>query len=121
MNVISLLSWGLYAQEMLVILKSRGIVPPKGSGFLAIYFLMRFTWGFVAVWFYTMARARYGPGPKTAASVGAIYWVGSTMLSVVSYGMIGLFPITMLVKWAVITLVAIMLSTFLGAWLYREV
>ena len=28
MNVISLLSWGLYAQEMLVILKSRGIEPP---------------------------------------------------------------------------------------------
>ena len=120
MNVISVLSWGSYVQEMMVILKARDIVPPKGSVFIAIYFLMRFTWGFVAVWFYTMARARYGPGLKTAISVGVIYWVGSTMLGVISYGMMGLFPITMLVKWAVITLVAIMLSTIVGAWVYRE-
>ncbi len=121
MNVISMLSWGFYAQEMIAILKARDIVPPKGSAFMAIYFLMRFTWGFVAVWFYTMARARYGPGPKTAVSVGFIYWFGGALLAVISYGMMGLFPIEMLATWAVIMLVATMLSTLVGAWIYREV
>lgn len=120
MNVISVLSWGFYAQEMIAILKARDIVPPKGSVFMAIYFLMRFTWGFVAVWFYTMARARYGPGVKTAVSVGFIYWLGGALLAVISYGMLGLFPVGMLAVWAVIMLVATMLSTIFGAWIYRE-
>ena len=121
MNVLSALSWGFYAQEMIAILKARDIVPPKGSVFIAIYLLMRFTWGFVAVWFYTMARARYGPGVKTAVSVGFIYWLGGALLAVISHGMLGLFPVGMLVTWAIIMLVATMLSTLVGAWIYREV
>ncbi len=64
MNVVSLLSVGLYVSEMFSLLYSRGIEPPEGA--FPVYLLMRFAWGFVAVWFYVAARPRFGPGLKTA-------------------------------------------------------
>ena len=120
MNVITLLSADLYLEEMMAILRTHEFAPPRGAAPMAVYFLMRFTWGFVAVWIYALARTRYGPGPKTAVFVGVTYWLGSAFLAVVSYGMLGLFPIDMLALWAAITLVGIVLSTLVGAWIYRE-
>ena len=81
---------------------------------------MRFVWGFVAVWFYVAARPRFGPGPKKAVLIGFVFWLGGVFLAVVSYGMMGLFPMGMLAQWAAITLVGILASTVVGAWIYRE-
>ena len=120
MNAVQLLSTGLYVDEMFAILDAHQFAPPRGPAAMAVFLLMRFTWGFVGLWFYTAARSRYGPGPKTAALVGFMFWLGGAFLAVVSYGMLGLFPMTMLALWAVITLVGLVLSTLVGAWIYRE-
>ena len=120
MIAVQLLSTGLYVDEMFAILDAHQFSPPQSLASLAVFCLMRFTWGFVALWFYTAARSRYGPGPKTAAIVGFLFWLGGAFLAVVSYGMLGLFPTAMLAIWAVITLVGLMLATLLGAWIYRE-
>ena len=120
MNVISLLSARLYLEEMMAILEAHEFEPAQGPAGMAVYLLMRFTWGFVAVWFYTAARARYGPGPKTAVLVGFVFWLGGFFLAVISHGMLGLFPTGMLALWAIIGLIAIVLSTLVGAWIYRE-
>ena len=87
---------------------------------IVVYVLMRFVWGFVAVWFYVAARPRFGPGPKTAVLIGFVFWLGGVFLAVVSYGMMGMFPMGMLAPWAAITLVGILASTVVGAWIYRE-
>lgn len=81
---------------------------------------MRFVWGFAAVWFYVSARPRFGPGPRTALLIGFMFWLGGIFLAVVSYGMMGMFPMGMLAQWAAITLVGILTSTVVGAWIYRE-
>jgi hypothetical protein len=81
---------------------------------------MRFVWGFVAVWLYVAARPRFGPGPKTAVLIGFVFWLGGVFLAVVSYGMMGMFPMDMLAKWAAITFVGILASTIIGAWIYQE-
>ncbi len=120
MNVVSLLSAGLYLSEMMELLESRGIQPPDGVLPMVVYLLMRFVWGFVAVWFYVVARPRFGPGFKTALLVGFVFWLGGVFLGVVSYGMMGMFPLDMLAQWAAITLVGILASTVVGAWIYRE-
>ncbi len=120
MNAVTLFSARFYAGEMFEILDAHQFGPPQGPIPMAVFLLMRFIWGFVAVWFYTAARPRYGPGPKTAALVGLIFWLGGAFLAVVSYGMLGLFPLSMLAKWAAITLIGIVLSTLIGAWIYRE-
>ncbi len=120
MNVVTLLSARLYIEDMMAILDAHRFAPPQGPAAMAVFLLMRFTWGFVALWFYTAARPRYGPGPKTAVLVGFIFWLGGAFLAVISYGMLGLFPAGMLALWAIITLIGIVLSTLVGAWIYRE-
>ena len=120
MNAVTLLSARLYLSEMMQLLESRGIQPPDGLIPMAVYLLMRFVWGFVAVWFYVVARPRFGPGPRTALLVGFMFWLGGLFLAVVSYGMMGMFPTWMLIQWAAITLVGILTSTVVGAWIYRE-
>lgn len=121
MSAVTLLMSGLYVEEMFAILKDHDFSPPRGVAPMAVFFLMRFTWGFVAVWFYAASRSRFGPGPKTAIGVGVMLWLGGALMAVVSYGMLGLFPMPMLGLWAVITLVGLVLSTLMGAWIYREV
>ena len=120
MNAVSLLSAGLYLSEMMELLELRGIQPPDGILPMVVYLLMRFVWGFVAVWFYVVARPRFGPGLKTALLVGLVFWLGGVFLGVVSYGMMGMFPMGMLAQWAAITFVGILASTVVGAWIYRE-
>ena len=120
MNAVSLLSAGLYLSEMMELLDSRGIQPPGGTLPMVVYLLMRFVWGFLAVWFYVAARPRFGPGSKTAVLIGFVFWLGGVFLGVVSYGMMGMFPMGMLTQWAAITLVGILASTVVGAWIYRE-
>ena len=73
MNAVSLLSAGLYLSEMMSLLDSHGIQPPRGAVSMAVYLLMRFIWGFVAVWFYVAARPRFGPGFKTALVIGLVF------------------------------------------------
>ena len=120
MNAVSLLSAGLYVPEMMELLHSRDIQPPGGALSMVVFLLMRFIWGFVAVWLYVAARPRFGPGPKTAALIGFVFWLGGVFLAVVSYGMMGMFPMDMLAKWATITFVGILASTIIGAWIYQE-
>jgi len=120
LNAISLLSTGFYVSEMMELLDSRGIHPPRSIWSLVVYLLMRFIWGFAVVWFYVATRPRFGPGPKTAVLIGLVFWLCTFFLMVVSYGMLGLFPKGMLILWASMTLLAILPATFVGAWIYRE-
>ncbi len=120
MNAVTLLASPLYTAEMFTILRAHEFVPPRGPIPMTVFLLMRFTWGFVAVWLYTAARPRYGPGPRTAVLVGFMFWLGGALMAVVSYGILGLFPMTMLALWALITFVGLELSTLIGAWIYKE-
>lgn len=79
MNAVTLLSARLYLSEMMELLDSRGIHPPHGASHIAVYLLMRFIWGFVAVWFYVSARPRFGPGPQDSAACRIRVLVGRSI------------------------------------------
>ena len=68
MNAVTLLSARLYLSEMMQLLESRGIQPPDGLIPMAVYLLMRFVWGFVAVWFYVVARPYLALVPEQRSS-----------------------------------------------------
>ena len=72
------------------------------------------------VFIYAMARARLGPGPRTAVVAGVAFFLGSTLLSLLGWGMLGLYPARMLATWAVIGLVEVVLAALLGGYVYRE-
>jgi hypothetical protein len=76
--------------------------------------------GMVAVFFYAAARPRFGPGPKTALIIAFVLFFGSFLVSILGIRMIGLFPDDMLFLWAAIGFLELMISTLVGAWIYRE-
>jgi hypothetical protein len=67
-----------------------------------------------------MARARLGPGPRTAVVAGVAFFLGSTLISILGWGMLGLFPGRMLATWAVIGLVEVVAAALLGGYVYKE-
>jgi hypothetical protein len=76
--------------------------------------------GLTIVFFYAVARPRFGPGPKTAIIVATALFVGGYLVSLLGYQMIGLFPKRLIALWAVIGYIEMVLVALLGGWLYRE-
>jgi len=77
--------------------------------------------GILAIWFYAAIRPRYGPGPGTAALAGVAAGVFMAVLPDIGWGLtLRLIPATVWVMDAVIGLVAIVIATVLGAWVYKE-
>jgi len=90
------------------------------GGGLALAAIVSLLVGLALVWFYAAARPRFGPGPKTAAMVAVVFWLGATVTSLVGYRMVGLYPDSLLLPWAAIGVVEMILAAMVGGWLYRE-
>jgi len=76
--------------------------------------------GFALVFFYAAARPRFGPGPKTAATVAVVLWFASYLVSLLGYQMIGLYPKSMLALWGLVGLIELIVAAMVGGWVYRE-
>ena len=48
------------------------------------------------------------------------FFLGSTLVSILGWSMLGLFPARMLVTWAVVGLVEVVLAALLGGYIYKE-
>jgi hypothetical protein len=80
-----------------------------------------FVMGILAIWLYAAIRPRYGAGPGTAALAGVAAGVFMMVLPDIGWGLtLRLIPATVWVEDAVIGLVAIVIATVLGAWVYKE-
>ncbi len=110
----------LYFEDLKAALEAHGLsAEMSGPSFLIPVFTTLIT-GFVLVFFYAAARPRFGPGPMTAVTIAVLLWFGGYLLSILGIAMIGLFPTSMLVLWAVIGLVEMVLAGVAGAWVYQE-
>lgn len=49
-------------------------ITPPGNGFAALAIALTFIFAVIAILIYTMARARFGAGPKTALLVALLLW-----------------------------------------------
>ena len=74
---------------------------PFGGSVIAVFVAMGFLLGLLTVWLYAAMRPRFGPGPKTAVIAGLVVWVLGVVLASIGYGMLGLFPVRLLVIVAV--------------------
>ena len=92
--------------------------PPLGGEF---FFAVDAAMGIWAVWLYSAVAPRYGTGPISAAIVGIAWWILKTLQSAkwAGLGFVELRP--GLLPLGVATLVATVLATAVGAWLYRKV
>ena len=110
----------LYMDDMTAALEAHGIAMEMSAGILVASVFVSLIGGLALMFFYAAARPRFGPGPRTAALVAVFFWAGGYLLSLIGYGMLGLYPTRMLVMWAVIGLVEMIIAAIVGAWVYRE-
>ncbi len=95
-------------------------VDPVGGSDVAVFIVMGFLLGLLAVWLYAAMRPRFGPGPKTAVIAGLVVFVLGVVFPSIGYGMLGLFPARLLVIANVWDLFEIPIASVAGAWLYKE-
>lgn len=101
-------------------LESHGLKMDVSPGIFAITIVVSLISGLVLVFFYVLARSRFGPGPKTAVLTGVAFWFGAVFTSLMGYRMIGLFPDLLLLHWGIVGLIEMILATLLGAIIYSE-
>lgn len=87
---------------------------------MAVYLLLGFVIGLVALWIYAGIRPRYGPGPKTAVRAGLAVWLTWYVPASFAWASLHLVPTRTLVWGALVGLVEVLVGTLLGAWVYRE-
>lgn len=110
----------LYYEQMQAALEARGLAMEMSAKVFAISILISLLAGLTLVFFYAAARPRFGPGPKTALIVAVALFLGSYLISLLGYELLGLVPTRLLVIWGVIGLTEMILATLVGAWLYNE-
>ena len=76
--------------------------------------------GIVSIWIYASIRPAYGPGPKTALYAGlAVFMVGKFAVAL-DMLTLGVMPTTLVLGQTLLGLVAILVSTLVGAKIYKE-
>jgi hypothetical protein len=110
----------LYVDQATAALEAHGLAVEMGAGAMAMGLLVSLILGLALVFFYAMARARLGPGPRTAVTVAVAFFLGSYLLWLLGFRMMGLYPDRLLLVWAVIGLVEMVLGALLGGYIYRE-
>jgi len=99
-------------------MKALGKTVPQSGGTIAVWTILGFAVGIVAVWLYAAIRPRYGPGVATAVRAGVCVWFLENLVCTVVFVNLGIFPFNVVpVVW---TLAEAILATVLGAWVYRE-
>jgi hypothetical protein len=110
----------LYMADMEAAMTAHGLSMTAGTGTVLISLAVSLIAGLVLVFLYAAARSRFGPGPKTAAKMAVVMWLGGYLLSILGYKMMGLFPDRMLMLWAVVGLAEMVVASIAGAWVYHE-
>jgi hypothetical protein len=121
-NVLSFAAWGLFVRPRLITaLLALGHPMQETVSTTVLLVVLFFLMGILVIWLYAAIRPRYGAGPRTATVAGV---AAALMLGVfpdIAWGLtLRLIPARVWAMDAVISLVAIVIATLLGAWAYKE-
>jgi uncharacterized membrane protein len=120
-NIISILNNGMVLAPKYMADRQAGrfLLEPRFP-FYPAWMIAMFLLGLELVWLYAAVRPRFGPGPRTALTVGIVVGVLSALpdnLANAAWGLSGRYLPFM---WAVERVVACSLGALVGAWWYRE-
>lgn len=110
----------MYMDAVTAALAAHGLAMEMNGGTLALTFVVSLLAGLVLMFFYAAARPRFGPGPASAVKVAVALWCGGFLISLIGYGMVGLYPPGILVIWAFVGLTELIFAGLIGSWIYRE-
>lgn len=109
-----------YTADLNAALAAHNLTMTVDAGTFAGGLFVNLVGGLVLVYIYALARARFGPGPRTAVLAGITLWTGGYLVSLMGYNMMGLFPSRLIITWALVGLVEMILAGLVGGWIYRE-
>jgi hypothetical protein len=109
-----------YMDDAQAALEAANLTMDMTSGTWILTVVLSLIIGLALVFFYAAARPRFGPGPKTAATVAVVLWFASYLVSLLGYHMIGLYPTSMLALWGLVGLIELIVAAMVGGWVYRE-
>ena len=110
----------LVGNEMDEVLASRGL-PPLSNMAMLYFSMISFVFGISLVWLYVLVKEKLGAGTKTAIIVSIIFWFLTYFLSNVSLVVYGFMPVRLTVIGTAWGLGELMLASFVGSKLYKEV
>jgi hypothetical protein len=110
----------VFAKEMADAFAKLGKTVNMTGGTMAIFIGWGFLIGILAVWLYAAIRPRFGAGRGTAIRTGLMMWLLVYVSSTITMAPMGLFPLNLMLLGLPISLVEIVVATWLGAWLYKE-
>ena len=113
--LLDVLGFMLMNMDMEAWLTQHGLVEPP----MWVFYLTDILFGIIAVWLYAAIRPRFGPGWKTAMIAGVFMWVCFT-LAYFGFHMMGLFTQGDYMMTAGWWLIAVLIATPVGAFLYKE-
>jgi len=93
---------------------------PTSGQPLVLWVGWAFLAGILVTWLYALARARFGPGVRTAAIAGATAWCLDCLLIAIAFANLGLLPAGMITILTAAALPEHVLAAIAGAWVYRE-
>lgn len=125
MNVIDWLSNGVILKDRMAADANAfkpglgDMMAQMGGGQVAGYVIMDFVIGMLLVWTYAAMRPRFGPGPRTASYVALVFWTFGLIVTM-GYMVMGIMSSGLWWTFAFIYLVALMVSSMVGAAVYTE-
>ncbi len=109
-----------YMEEMEAAMQALGLTMDMSGATWFLAIAVSLILGLTLVFFYAVARPRFGPGPMTAIKVALGLYIGGYLLSLIGYHMGGIYPDVLLVKFAWMGLISTVLATLIGGWIYKE-
>ncbi len=130
-NVLWSTAWILFLRsDWMSAVAVLGRTFPETPGGLALWLLLTFGGWILAIWLYaTLSRTTFqgrkilvgfGPGPRTAAGVGFLFWLTTFLAPTLWWAHILSLPTELVVNSAAVGLVAGVVSAVVGAWPYKE-
>ena len=132
-NVLWFAAWILFLRsEWLSAVAALGRTFPHTLGGLVLWLVLTFGGGIFVTWFYAaISRAfegtpperrilvGYGPGPRTAAGVGFLFWLITGLGPMLWWAQILSLPAGLVASTVVVGLVVDVVATVAGAWPYK--
>jgi hypothetical protein len=121
-NVLQFAVWvPLVGRSLSATLQTLGHPMQETVGATVLMVVLGFLMGILLIWLYAAIRPRYGAGPGTAALAGVVAGLMMGVFPDIAWGLfLRMIPARVWVADAVFSLVAIVIATVLGAWIYKE-
>jgi hypothetical protein len=115
-TLLSLVLLGLVGREFMGALTG-GNRAPDGNvqGFMFAANMAHGVWG---TWLYAAIRAHFGPGLRTGALAGVVWWIGVSLQSAKWFSLSGA-PVSSVVGPGALTIPAILVAAITGGWAYE--